>query len=99
MWAGALLLGALVVGRVLLLLPYTAGVSRQHASALSYWISAGCPADEGEAWSQEPVDLGSEARRSCRAGAVVRTVVAGTVVLTAGVVMVVVQLASLRVED
>jgi hypothetical protein len=98
MWAAALLAGALLLGGAALLTPYTAGVSRQHSTAMNYWFS-GCPEDDGEAWSQAPVNLGSQARQDCRAGAVARTVVAAEVVTIASVVMLLVQVGSVRRSD
>lgn len=95
MWSCAFLIVALVLGGAAMLTPYTGGVSHQHSTALNYWFS-GCPADEGEAWSQEPVNLGSQARQECRAGAVARTAVAAGTVTIAGVVMVLVQVCALR---
>ena len=95
MWSTVLLSAALLLGGVAMLMPYSAGVSRQHSSALNYWFS-GCPGDDGEAWSQKPVNLGRQARHDCRAGAIARTSLAAGAVTGAGVVMLLVQVASLR---
>jgi hypothetical protein len=95
MWSVALLIAALLLGAGAMLMPYSAGVSRQHSSALNYWFS-GCAEDDGEAWSQEPVNLGEQARQDCRAGAIARTAVAAGAITSAGVVMLLVEAVSLR---
>ena len=88
------LLIAIAVAAAAMLVPYTAGVSRQHDNALHFWLH-GCPADEGEAWSSEPVNLGQRARRECRDAALARSAIAAASLLLAGGVILFVQLTAL----